>query len=129
MDTVADFITRIRNAGAARHEKVDVPNSNIREGVAKILEQSGYIRSFRVAKDGKQGIMRVYLKYTEGGKHVIKNLSRVSGPSKRVYVKADDVPKIRSGYGLAILSTNKGVISGEEARDQNVGGEVLCKVW
>lgn len=129
MDTIGDFLTRIRNAGNAKHEKVDVPSSKLREGIAKTLEKAGYIRSFRVAKDGKQGIMRVYLKYSKQGKHVITAVSRVSRPSKRVYVKADDVPKVRSGFGLAIISTNKGILSGEEASQQSVGGEVLCKLW
>ncbi|MBC86438.1 MAG: 30S ribosomal protein S8 [Bdellovibrionaceae bacterium] len=129
MDTIADFLTRIRNAGLAKHEKVDVPSSNMREGIAKILENTGYIRSYRVAKDGKQGIMRVYLKYNDKGHHVITKVDRVSRPSKRIYVKAGSVPKVRSGYGLAILSTNKGILSGEEASTQNVGGELLCKLW
>ena len=129
MDTIADFLTRIRNAGLAKHDKVDVPSSNMREGIAKILEETGYIRSYRVAKDGRQGIMRVYLKYDDKGNHVINRVSRVSRPSRRRYVKADAVPKVRSGYGLAILSTNKGILSGEQATSQKVGGEVLCKLW
>ena len=129
MDTVADFLTRIRNAGMAKHEKVDVPNSNLRAGVAKALEKAGYIRSFRVAKDNKQGIMRVYLKYNTKGEPIIKRLSRVSTPGKRVYVNSKEVPVIRSGYGLAILSTSRGVMSGEDASKENVGGEVICQVW
>lgn len=129
MDTIGDFLTRIRNAGMARHEKLDIPSSNLREGIAKVLQMSGYIRDFKTAKDGKQGVMRVYLKYDKNGKHVIKHLSRVSRPSCRKYVRAGDIPNYRSGYGLAILSTNKGILSGEEANTQNVGGELLCKVW
>lgn len=129
MDTIGDFLTRIRNAGDAKHDKVDIPSSKVRQGIASVLEKTGYIRSFRVAKDGKQGVMRVYLKYDKGGVHVISNVNRVSRPSKRVYVRADDVPEVRSGYGLAIISTNKGIVSAEDAREQNVGGEVLCKVW
>ena len=129
MDTIGDFITRIRNAGMAKHEKVDVPSSNIRVGIAKALQKAGYIRDYKVARDGKQGLMRVYLKYDETGGHIINHLSRVSKPSRRRYVKATDVPKYRSGFGLAILSTNKGILSGEDALQQKVGGEVLCKVW
>ena len=129
MDTIGDFLTRIRNAGMARHEKVDVPSSNVRVGMAKVLQEAGYIKNFKVAKDGKQGVMRVYLKYDDNGGHLINKVSRVSRPSRRMYVKSSDVPKVRSGYGLAILSTNKGILSGDEASSLNVGGEVLCRVW
>ncbi len=129
MDTIGNFLTRIRNAGMAKHEKVDIPSSLVRQGIAKVLQNQGYIRDFKVARDGKQGMMRVYLKYNEKGEPVIKHLSRVSRPSRRIYVKASEIPKVRSGYGLAILSTNKGILSGDEATDNNVGGELLCKVW
>jgi small subunit ribosomal protein S8 len=129
MDTIGNFLTRIRNAGMAKHEKVDLPNSTIRQGIAKVLQNQGYIRDFKVARDGKQGMMRVYLKYNEKGEPVIKHLSRVSKPSRRIYVKATDIPKVRSGFGLAILSTNRGILSGDEATSNNVGGEWLCKVW
>jgi small subunit ribosomal protein S8 len=129
MDTIGNFLTRIRNAGMARHDKVDVPSSNIRVGIANVLQEAGFIRSFKVAKDDKQGIMRVYLKYTPKGEHVISTLRRVSTPGKRVYVKADKIPEVRSGFGVAVLSTNKGVMSGEDAAKSKVGGEVLCQVW
>ena len=129
MDTIGNFLTVIRNAGMAKHEKVDIPNSNIRQGIAKVLQNAGYIRDFKVARDGKQGMMRVYLRYTENGEHVLKHLSRVSRPSRRIYVKAGEIPKVRSGYGMTILSTNKGILSGEDATNNNVGGELLCKVW
>ena len=129
MDTVGDFLTRIRNAGIAKHEKVDIPSSNLRNGIAEQLKVAGYIRSYKVVKDDKQGVMRVYLKYNSEGEHVITNVQRVSRPSKRVYVGSKDVPKVRSGYGLSILSTNKGVLSGEEAEKTNVGGEIICKIW
>ncbi len=129
MDTIGNFLTRIRNAGMAKHEKVDLPNSNMRVGLAKVLKDAGYIRSYKVAKDGKQGVMRVYLRYDQEGRHSIKKIHRVSTPGKRIYVSAGDIPQVRSGFGLAILSTNKGVLSGEEAAQQNVGGELLCKVW
>jgi len=129
MDTVGDFLTRIRNAGMARHEKVDVPNSNTRAGIAQVLQDAGYIRSFKVAKDGKQGLMRVYLRYNQTGKHFIDTIQRVSRPGRRLYLKSSNIHKVRSGYGLSIMSTNKGIMSGEEASAQNVGGEFLCKVW
>lgn len=129
MDTIGDFLTRIRNAGYAKHEKVDIPCSNVRKGIAKILEETGYIRSFRVVKDNKQGMMRVYLKYNETGSHVITNIERISKPSRRIYVRSNEIPKVRSGFGLSILSTNKGIISADTAQKENVGGEVLCQIW
>lgn len=129
MDTVAQFLTVIRNAGTAKHEKVDIPLSNMRSGLAKILAEEGYIRSYKVAKDSKQGIMRVYLKYDENGNHVITALNRVSRPGRRVYVKSNEVPRVRSGLGLCILSTNKGIMSGKEATEKNLGGELLCTLW
>ncbi len=129
MDKVGEFLTRIRNAGAAKHEKVDIPASRFRQGLAEILVKQGYIRSYKVAKDSKQGIMRVYLKYNEAGHHAIESISRVSRPGRRVYVRADQVPVVRSGMGVTILSTSHGLMSGSEAKEKNVGGEILCKVW
>lgn len=129
MDTVGDFLTRIRNAGMARHEKVDVPSSNLRKGIAKILMDNGYIKNYREANDGKQGVMRVYLNYDSRGNTVISKLQRVSTPGKRVYVKSSEIPQVRSGYGLAIISTSKGILSGKDATQSKVGGEYLLKVW
>ena len=129
MDTIGNFLTRIRNAGMARHEKVDLPNSNMRQGIAKVLQENGYIRSYKVARDGKQGVMRVYLKYNEKGEHTITNLNRISRPSRRRYVKSNDIPEVRSGFGLSILSTNRGILSGDEAKTQKLGGELLCNIW
>jgi len=129
MDTVAQFLTRIRNAGTSKHEKVDMPASKFRVGIADILVQTGFIRSFKVAKDSKQGIMRVYLKYQESGEHRIANIQRVSRPGRRVYVKADGIPVIRSGMGMTILSTSQGLMSGHDAKEKNLGGELICKVW
>lgn len=129
MDTIADFVTRIRNAGLAKHDKLDVPSSNMKQGIARILKDNGYIKTFRVAQDGKQGLMRVYLNYSKDGKPAIANIQRVSRPRKRIYVKKDEIPQVRSGFGISILSTNKGVLSGEEAANQNVGGELLLKIW
>jgi small subunit ribosomal protein S8 len=129
MDTVAQFLTRIRNAGEARNEKVDMPASKIRVGIADILVGAGFIRSYKVAKDSKQGVMRVYLRYDGQGNHAISNITRVSRPGRRVYVKASDIPVIRSGTGMAILSTSSGLMNGNEAKEKNLGGEFLCKVW
>ncbi len=129
MDTIGDFLTRVRNAGGARHEKLDMPASNIRVGIAKILLDNGYIRSFKVVRDGKQGVMRVYLKYNEKGKPIITEISRVSRPGRRVYVKSDDIPQVRDGFGISILSTNRGVVDGDTAKKEKLGGEYLCNVW
>ena len=129
MDTVAEFLTRVRNAGKAKHEKVDIPASKLRVGIAEILASTGFIRSFKVAKDSKQGIMRVYLKYNEDGGHAIKLIKRVSRPGRRVYVRSTEIPEVRSGMGITILSTSKGLMSGNEAQKNNLGGELLCNVW
>lgn len=129
MDTIGDFLTRIRNAQAARHEKVDIPASSAREGLAKVLKEQNYIANYKVVKDNKQGMMRVYLKYDEGNKPAITKLRRYSRPSRRHYVQAAEIPNVREGYGMAILSTSKGIMSGGQARQQNVGGELLCVVW
>jgi small subunit ribosomal protein S8 len=129
VDTVGDFLTRIRNAQQARHDKVDVPASKVRQGIAKVLQEQNYISDFKVVKDSKQGMMRVYLKYKDDGKGCISKIRRYSKPSRREYIQAMKVPNIRSGYGMAILSTNKGIMSGGQAREKNVGGEILCIVW
>lgn len=129
MDTIGEFLTRVRNAGAARHEKLDIPASNVRVGIAKILLDQGYIRSFKVVRDGKQGVMRVYLKYNEKGKPIITAIDRVSRPGRRVYVQSKEISPVRDGFGISILSTNRGVIDGETAKKENLGGELLCNVW
>ncbi len=129
MDTISQFLTLIRNAGAAKHEKVDLPASKVRAGIAQILVNEGLIRSFKVAKDSKQGIMRVYLKYDEAGNHVISSIDRVSRPGRRVYVKSDKIPTVRSGYGMSIISTSRGILSGKQATDQKIGGELLATIW
>lgn len=129
MDTVGQFLTIIRNAGAARHEKVDVPSSNLRLGIAKLLHEADFIRSYKVAKDSKQGVMRVYLKYDDKGNHAISKLERVSTPGRRVYVKSTEIPVVRSGLGTSILSTSQGIISGAKAKEKNLGGELLCVLW
>ena len=129
MDTIGDFCTCIRNAIFAGKDKVDVPSSNIRKRIADKLQQYGYIRGYRVVEDGRQGLMRVYLKYDETRSSAINSIQRVSRPSCRRYIKAGDIRDVRSGYGLTILSTNQGVLSGREARKRRVGGEVLCEIW
>ena len=129
MDTIGDFLTRVRNAGASRHEKLDIPASNVRVGIAKILLENGYIRSFKVVRDDKQGVMRVYLKYTDKGKPIITSIDRVSRPGRRVYVKSADISQVRDGFGISIISTNRGVVDGDTAKKENLGGEILCNVW
>ena len=129
MDTVSDFLTRIRNAGLARHEKVDVPASRMRVGIAQILKDNNYIRDFRVVKDNKQGLMRVYLRYLDDGKHCIEKIQRVSSPGRRIYVKVDKIPQVRSGFGMSILSTNQGILSSKECVARKMGGELLCTLW
>jgi small subunit ribosomal protein S8 len=129
MDTVSEFLTRIRNAGLAKHEKVDVPCSNIRVGIANILQKNGYIRTFKVVRDNKQGMMRVYLRYNSKGEPVIRNLERVSSPGLRRYVGSKEIPNVRNGFGMTVLSTSKGIMSGDEAREQNLGGELLFQLW
>ena len=129
MDTISQFLTIIRNAGAAKHEKVDLAASKVRACIAQILVNEGLIRSFKVAKDSKQGIMRVYLKYDEAGHHVINSIDKVSRPGRRVYVKSDKIPQVRSGMGMSIISTSKGIMSGKQAAEQNLGGELLATLW
>lgn len=128
-DPIADLLTRIRNAGHAKLESVDAPNSKIKGEVARILKEAGYVKDFKVIEDGKQGILRVYLKFMEGRKTVIYGLERVSKPSRRVYTGASEIPRVRNGLGISIISTSKGIMNDKEARTQNVGGEILCNVW
>src|SRR3990167_5956048 len=110
MDTISEFLTRIRNAGLAKHEKVDVPSSNFRVGLAGVLQGNGLIKNFKVVKDGKQGIMRIYLRYDETGRHVITDISRASRPGRRLYVRCEKIPNVRSGYGISVLSTSQGIM-------------------
>jgi len=128
-DPIADLLTRIRNAGQARLETIDVPNSKIKTGIVSILKDQGYIRDYKVIEDDKQGILRVYLKFMEGRKHVIFGIERVSKPSRRIYSNASEIPRVRNGLGISILSTSKGLLADKEARNRNVGGEILCNVW
>ncbi|MBX2995848.1 MAG: 30S ribosomal protein S8 [Bdellovibrionaceae bacterium] len=129
MDTISEFLTRIRNAGIAKHEKVDVPASKVRAGIADILANQGLIRSYKIAKDSKQGVMRVYLKYDQDGMHAINTIQRVSRPGRRVYVKSTEIPVVRSGLGMSIISTSQGMMSDKDAQAKNLGGELVCKLW
>ena len=128
-DTIADMLTRIRNANSAKHQYVDIPASNMKKQIAQILVDEGYIKSFRLIEDSKQGIIRITLKYTENKATVIQGLRRVSKPGLRIYANSKDMPKVMKGLGIAIVSTSKGVMTDKKARSENVGGEVLAFVW
>ena len=128
-DPVADMLTRIRNANTAKHESVDVPASNLKKAIAKILLDEGYIKSYEIVEDGTQGIIRIQLKYLAGKEKVISGLRRVSKPGLRVYAGADELPRVLKGLGIAVISTSKGVMTDKAARANHVGGEVLAFVW
>ena len=128
-DPIADMLTRIRNAGTAKHETVDVPASKMKISNAQILLDEGYIKGFQIIDDGTQGIIRITLKYLPGKQRVIQGLRRVSKPGLRVYAGADELPRVLNGLGIAIISTSKGVMTDKEARKLHVGGEVLAFVW
>ena len=128
-DTIADMLTRIRNAASAKHDSVDVPASNMKKAIAQILVDEGYVKSFSVIDDGKQGIIRIQLKYGANKTSVIQGLRRVSKPGLRIYSSCEDMPKVMKGLGIAILSTSKGIMTDKEARKANVGGEVLAFIW
>ena len=128
-DPVADMLTRIRNANSAKHDTVDVPASNLKKDIAKILLDEGYIKSYTVEEDGKQGMIHITLKYLGNKEKVITGLRRVSKPGLRVYVGADELPRVLRGLGIAIISTSKGVMTDKKARELHVGGEVLAFVW
>ncbi|MCC7141929.1 MAG: 30S ribosomal protein S8 [Candidatus Eisenbacteria bacterium] len=128
-DPIADMLTCIRNAAQARHPRVDVPASRVKEELAKVLEREKFIKNYRRIEDGKQGILRIYLKYDVEAGSVISHLKRLSKPGRRLYVGKDRVPRIQNGLGTAILSTPKGVLTDREAREAGIGGELLCEVW
>ncbi len=128
-DPIADLLTRIRNAGRAKFKSVDIPGSNMKIQIAKVLKNEGYIKNYKFIKDGKQGILRIYLKYDSDQKSAIYHIERVSKPSRRVYLKNKDIRPYYNGTGIAILSTSRGIMTDKQARKQNVGGEVLCQVW
>lgn len=128
-DPLADMLTRVRNANKAKFEKVDIPSSRLKINIAKILKEEGYVKDYKLIEDNKQGILRVFLKYDSRKGPVISGLKRVSKPGLRLYRGTKDIPSVKSGTGLAILSTSQGVITDKEARKLNLGGEILCLVW
>lgn len=127
-DPIADMLTRIRNAGKAKFPKVDIPGSKLKVELAKVLKQQGYITDYKFVEDGKQGMLRLYLKYS-GQESAIFGLERVSKPSRRVYSKSKDIKPVLNGLGIAIVSTSKGIMTDKQARKENLGGEILCNVW
>ena len=128
-DVIADMLTRIRNANSSKHESVDIPASGVKKAIADILAEEGYINGYQIIEDGKQGIIRVSLKYGAGKKRVIQGLRRVSKPGLRIYTSCEDMPRVMNGLGIAIISTSKGIMTDKKARKQNIGGEVLAFVW
>ncbi len=128
-DPIADFLTRIRNGNMVMHAKIEAPNSKMKVAIAEILLNEGYIKNFEVVEDGKQGIIRVYLKYGSKKEKVISGIKRISKPGLRVYVQKDEVPKVLGGLGTAIISTSKGVMTDKKARQAGLGGEVICYIW
>ncbi len=128
-DPIADMLTRIRNGCQAKKRSVDIPASKFKKAIAEALLREKLIRDFKVVEDDKQGILKVHLKYTKSGESVIRGIKRISKPGLRRYVGADEIPRVRSNYGTAILSTPRGVLTSKESRRENVGGEVVCHVW
>ena len=128
-DSIADMLTRIRNANTARHDRVDVPASRLKEEIARILQEEGYIRSYRYIEDRKQGILRISLKYSDDKQRVISGIKRISKPGRRVYVGKAELPRVLNGLGIAIISTFRGVMTASNCRRAGVGGEVICYVW
>lgn len=128
-DPIADMLTRIRNASVAQQEKVDIPASKMKIKIAEILKKRGFIKNFKVIEDRKQGILRVYLKYGQSNESVITGLVRISKPGVRMYVTKERIPSVLGGMGTAIISTSRGIKTDEEAREENIGGEIICYVW
>ena len=128
-DVIADMLTRIRNANNAKHQTVDIPASNMKKAIAEILTEEGYVKSYQVIDDGKQGTIRITLKYLGGKQKVIRGIRRVSKPGLRIYAGCEDMPRVMNGLGIAIVSTSKGIMTGKKAQSLNVGGEVLAFVW
>jgi small subunit ribosomal protein S8 len=128
-DPIADLLTRIRNANMAKHQKVDIPSSNLKVSIANVLRSEGFIKNYKVIADDKQGILRIYLKYIDEKEGLFNELKRVSKPGGRVYVKGDNIPKVKNGLGISILSTSKGIVTDKVAREAGIGGELICTVW
>ena len=128
-DPISDLLARIRNAALVRHDRTDVPASKMKLEIAKILKQEGFIRTFKLLEEGPQGTIRIYLKYADDGEPAIHGLKRVSRPGRRVFRGVTEIPKVHNGLGVAVISTNRGVLTDEQARGLSVGGEILCEVW
>ncbi|ABB14423.1 MULTISPECIES: 30S ribosomal protein S8 [Carboxydothermus] len=128
-DPIADFLTRIRNANMVYHEKVEVPSSKVKRAIAEILKEEGFIKDYEYIEDGKQGILRIFLKYGPNKERVISGLKRISKPGLRVYAKKDELPRVLGGLGIAIISTPKGIMTDKKARKEGLGGEVICYIW
>jgi small subunit ribosomal protein S8 len=128
-DPIADMLTRIRNANMAKQQKVDIPSSNLKVSIANVLRAEGFIKNYKVIADQKQGILRVYLKYIDEKDSVINEIKRVSKPGGRRYAKSDEIPRVKNGLGVAILSTSKGILADKAAREAGVGGEIICTIW
>jgi len=128
-DPIADMLTRIRNANMVKHQKVDIPSSTMKVNIASVLKQEGYIKNYKVISDNLQGVLRIYLKYINDKDGVINEIKRVSKPGGRVYLKSDEIPVVKSGLGVAIISTSKGIVTDSVARKAGLGGEIVCTVW
>ena len=128
-DPLADMLTRIRNAGNAKHKSVDMPGSRIKTSLAELMKKEGFIKNYKFIKDNKQGILRVYLKYDAKDTHVIYGLERVSKPSRRTYVQGKEIKPVLNGLGVSVLSASKGLMTDKQARKENIGGEILCNIW
>jgi len=128
-DPIADMLTRIRNANMVKHQKVDIPSSTMKVNIATVLKQEGFIKNYKVISDNLQGVLRIYLKYINDKDSVINEIKRISKPGGRVYLKSDDIPLVKSGLGVAIISTSKGIVTDSVARKAGLGGEIVCTVW
>jgi small subunit ribosomal protein S8 len=128
-DPISDMLTRIRNAGKAKFNSVDIPGSNLKVELARVLKEQGYIKNYKYTKNNNQGVLRVFLKYDEKQNFIIYGLKRVSKPSRRVYVRNKDIKPVLNGYGIAVMSTSQGIMTDKEAIKKNVGGEILCNIW
>ena len=128
-DPIADMLTRVRNANTVKHENVDVPASNIKQELARILLEEGFIKGYDVIEDGKQGLIRLQLKYGKNGERVITGIKRISKPGMRVYADSHSVPKVLNGLGISVISTSQGILTDKQARELGIGGEVICYVW
>jgi small subunit ribosomal protein S8 len=129
MDPIADMLTRIRNANSKLKDYVDIPSSKVKQNIVKLLKDEGYIKGYRYIEDNKQGNIRIYLKYGSNKEKAIRSIKRVSMPSRKVYMKSAVIPKVKSGVGTVLVSTSKGIMTGEKAREQKVGGEIICEIW